>query len=167
MGLVMTNVGHVAIATAVKNADFWLCLGGLPEDFESPWTIKDDPPAFDPEATELLLPYGYRKATRVLFAYEDPNGIIVVAGKRWSVTEEPTKHVYLEFIFDNEDIVGKTIYQKGIFMNLKPKEGIPEGKLFLLPDEVEDKGILVFGQNIKPFYSDEGVRQFHHFVLTF
>ena len=167
MALVMTEVGHVAIASAVKQQDFYLCIGGLPEGFERPWTVEEEPPAFDPKATGLILPFGYRKAARVLFAFEDPNGIIVAAGKRWSVTEEPTRHVYIEFRLDAEDAVGKTIYQTGLFMNLRPKADVPEGKLFLLPEEVEDPGILLMGENIRPFYRYEGVREIFEFVLTF
>ena len=167
MALVMTEVGHTAIASAVKKQDFYLCIGGLPEDFESPWTVGGEPPAFNPNVTELLLPYGYRKAAQVLYAYEDPNGIIVAADKRWSVTEEPTRHVYIEFRLDAEDAVEKTIYQTGLFMNLKPKADVPEGKLFLLPEEVEDKGILLMGENIRPFHRYEGVREIFEFVLTF
>ena len=167
MALVMTEVGHTAIASAVKKQDFYLSLGGLPEDFEHPWTVEEEPPAFDPKATDLILSFGYRKAARVLYAYEDPNGIIVAAGKRWSVTEEPTRHVYIEFRLDAEDAVGKTIYQTGLFMNLRPKADVPEGKLFLLPEEVEDKGILLMGENIRPFHRYEGVREIFEFVLTF
>ncbi len=167
MALVMTEVGHIAIASAVKEQNFYLCIGGLPDDFESSWTVEEEPPAFNPEATNLILPFGYRKAARVLYAYEDENGIIVAAGKRWSTTEEPTRHVYIEFRLDAEDAVGKTIYQTGLFMNLKPKEGIPEGKFFLLPDEVADRGILLMGENIRPFYRYEGVREIFEFVLTF
>jgi len=166
MALVMPESGHIAIAKALKEREFWLGIGTLPEGV-TPWGVDEEPPPFDTSADRLLAPVGYRKATQVLFAKEEPNGVIVAAGKRWSITEEPTRHLYIAVYLDNEDAVGQTIYQVGLFIDLKPKEGVLEGELFLTPDKVSDIGTLLVAENVRPFYRQPGIREVFEFVLTF
>jgi len=167
MALVMTESGHVALALALSRQEFWLALGGLPEGYENPWRVEEEPPAFDPQAGGLLEVYGYRRSARRAFAREDENGLIVAAGRRWSIADTPTRHLYLEFRLDPEDAAGKTVYQVGIFLGLIPKPEVPEGKLFLLPQEVADAGVLFMAENLRPFHRHEGVREVFEFVLTF
>jgi hypothetical protein len=164
MALVMTDIGHTAIAKALKERKFWLGLGGAPEG-ES-WGINDDPPPFNPSKTQLDNTIGYRAATQVLFAQEDENGIIVAAGKRWSTTDQPTRHLYIAIHLDSEDAVGQTIYQIGLFIDLQPADGVAPGELFLTPEKVKDPGILLVAENIRPFYRQQGVREVFEFVLT-
>jgi hypothetical protein len=68
---------------------------------------------------------------------------------------------------DNEDAVGQTIYQVGLFMDLKPAEEVLEGELFLTPDKVADTGTLLVAENVRPFYRQPGIREVFEFVLTF
>ena len=166
MALVMTDIGHIAIAKALANETFILGLGGLDAN-TTPWTINDIPPDFDRTATGLLLPYGYRMASRVEYAQEDPAGIITAGGTTWSTTTTPTRHLYLEFRLDATDAVGQTVYQLGIFMNPNIDPNVPAGTMWFTPQDLIDTGVLLMGENIKPFVRQDGVREVFEFILTF
>jgi len=166
MNLTMTEAGHKVVAMAMKKLEYYLGVGGLPENYPTPWSVNEEPPPFDPNSTALLYPYGYRKVSRVEYVYEDPNGLLIVGDKRYSVSEEPTRQIYLEFLLDSEDAAEKTIYQMGIFVNLQKKPDVPDGKLFLLPQDVENTGTLYMGENIRPVYKQEGIREIYTVILT-
>lgn len=169
MALVMTEAGHIAIAAAMKNMSFYLGVGGLPDDYPNKWAVTDkEIPPFDPNSTELILPFGYKKAQRVVYVVEDNiNGSIVFEDKRYSESQEPTSHLYIEFLLDTDEVVDKVIYQLGLFINLQPNPSLPPGQLFFTPDQVVDTGILYIGENVKPIYKQSGVKEIYSLVLNF
>jgi len=156
-----TEEGHIALALAMYQVPFFLALGTLPEDYSAKWTVDQEPPTFDPEAS-IIQPIGYKIETYKTFVQESPDGIIEAFGTRYNPSNTPSRFLYIEFKLDKEDAAGLTIYQLGFMINTKIKSDVPQGKQFFLPDEIEDPGILMIGENIRPAYKNIGeVRQYY------
>lgn len=161
------ETGHIAIATSLFKETFYLALGTLPKDYQKKWTVEQEPPPFNPKNDSLILPIGYKVETLKKFVKEDENGTIEALGKRWSIVDYPTRNIYLEFKLDKEDAENQTIYQIGLHINLQPKPEVPKAKQFLLPTEVQDEGILLIAENIRPAFKSLGETRTFFTVLTF
>jgi hypothetical protein len=115
----------------------------------------------------LELEKGRRLATLKSYAVEDPLGSIIVNGTRWSMTETPTRNLYLQFKFDAEDSPNDVIYQLGLFMGSQPASGVPVDKQYLLPSELASPGTFFMGANIKPLARNPATREMFEYVITF
>lgn len=156
-----TEKGHTALALALYQLPFFFVLGTLPEDYPDKWTVDQEPPPFDLEDS-IIQPVGYKIETYKTFVQEASDGLIEAFGKRYTPFPTPTRFLYVEFKLDKEDAVGQTFYQLGLAINTKIKPDVPQGKQFFLPEEIEDPGILLLGENIRPTYKNIGeVRQYY------
>lgn len=161
-----TKSGHIAVAVAMFKETFYLGLGTLPADYPNKWSIEEEPPSFDPEG-DLILPIGYKVETLKRYVEEREDGTIEADGKRWEIVDYETPNIYLEFKLDKEDAELQTIYQTGIYIRTKIKEGLPAGKQYFLPTEIEDKGILILGENTRPYFKNPGETKRYFTVLQF
>ena len=161
------ETGHIAIATSLFKETFYLALGTLPKDYQKKWTVEQEPPPFNPKNDSLILPIGYKVETLKKFVKEDENGTIEALGKRWSIVDYPTRNIYLEFKLDKEDASLQTIYQTGIYIRTKLKEGLPQGQQYFLPDQIEEEGILLVAENTRPYFKNPGEIKTYFTVLQF
>ncbi len=164
--MIMVEKGHVALAESVYNETFHLAWGKLPADYPSPWQLEDNPPAPDDAAEALLLEIGRRLSTVKSYAMEDANGDIVANGTKWSKTNTPTRHVYLQFKFDADDASEEIIRQLGIFIGTIPSAG-NEQKHYLLPSDIETGGTLFMAENVKPIARNNATREMFEYIITF
>lgn len=165
--MIMVNSGHIAICRSMMNETFHLAWGNLPDNYFNPWGINNSPPVEDPNTNSLLQELGRRVAHAKSYAIEDVNGEIVANGTKWSLSNTPTRFIYLQFKFDDEDAAESIIYQLGIFIGTVKNPDVPEGKLYLLPSEIQDSGTLFMLENIVPIARNPSTRQIFEHVITF
>lgn len=119
----MLDKGHIALAISLINEDFYMAWGTIPEG-DPVWSAN--PPAMAPSTTQLTQEVGRRKVTMKAFCKEDPNGTIEANNKLWSLSEEPTRNIYLQFKFNSTDNIDKTLYQLSLFIGTIPNFDLPE-----------------------------------------
>jgi len=157
--MVLTEIGHVDIATNMKNYTYWLAWGAVPE----PW---DAPPVENLELTQLEQEVGRVKEAFKEFVKPDENGAIEVNNQSWTISTEPTKFIYLKFIFEPEYNSNDTIYQLGLFSNTVPSAG-NEDKIYLLPSEISDTGKLMFIENIMVINRNDATKNIFEYIIAF
>ena len=157
---ILTKSGRVGMAEAMAAQPVFMAWGrGDPEWGESP-------PGESVEATALNQVIGYRKAARVRFCTPDPEGDIVVSSGRFRISDTPTNHLYLQFLFDFNTAPDEVIREMGIYLGAQPNAGLPPGQEYFQPDELEHKGTLLLLEYRKPLYRDIGVRETFEYVIT-
>lgn len=118
----MLDKGHVALAISLMNENFYMAWGTIPEG-DPVWSAN--PPAMAPTTSKLIQEVGRRAVTMKSFCKEDPNGTIEANNKLWSVSEEPTRNLYLQFKFNSTDNIDKTLYQLALFIGTIPNFDMP------------------------------------------
>jgi hypothetical protein len=121
--MILTSKGHTAIARALIEQDYYLAWGGLAVG-QQPWETHPD--AVDVSATTMYREVGRQKVTLKKYAYLDPNGSIVVDDKQWSLTDEPTPNIYVQFKFDANAASNEVLYQLGVWVDTLPNKDLPE-----------------------------------------
>ncbi len=141
---ILTYAGRVAMAKYIQSSKVYLAIG---EGDPSWGTIPDAP---DYEATGLIKEIGRKLVTRAFFVKEDDNGIIDMPdGRRYSISDEPTRIIYFHFIFNFGEGIEVPIKEAGIFIGTKIKAGLPENQTFFTPDEIENPGTLLLLEHLE------------------
>lgn len=134
----MTDSGAAAVAKAIREQPIHLAWGTGGANWEN------ETPPEDERSVALSNEVGRKALFRSLFVYPDDDGEITVSQHgRFSVSVDPTPHLYLEFEFDFHDGAGKNIREYGIFIGGRTKEGLPPGQSYFTPAEVENPGTLI------------------------
>lgn len=159
MSFVTTKASHVQRAIDLsKNTQLWIGIGKT-----SVWGNPDTAPVYDPvahpenqswyeDATVLTEPIGYRKVETAKLVVPNANGIIEVfdAGglsTKWSeVTEAEAKtqgavHLYVTVLLDST-LPYTTYRQTSLHSSLVKAGGVPDGRTYLLANEVSSQGTL-------------------------
>ena len=117
--MVLTEVGHVALAEAMFDEEYFFAWGTVP--IEQDW--GNTPPTEELLDTLLIQEVGRIKQLAKQYVEIDNAGVIEVDGVKWSISATPTKYVYLKFTFDQTMNSADSIYQVGIFTNTVPIVG--------------------------------------------
>lgn len=158
---ILTNSGRAAVAAAVKSQTIHMAWGSG----DAAW---DDTPVPEPaEATALVNELGRRRITQALFCLPDPQGELVVPSGRFTVSEAPTKYLYMRFSFDFSDAPASTIREVGIFTGTVVKDTVPAGQDYVVPSEVEHPGQMLALERIPKMERSASVRQQFEFVIQF
>lgn len=157
---VLTDSGRAALARALKEQTLYLAWGGGNESW------GNEPPPPDPEKTALINELGRKALFTSLYVMPDEEGGIVLSTGRYRVSETPTPHLYLKFLFDYEDGVGSSIRELGIFAGGKIEEGLPPGQTYYVPGEVEEPGILLLYETREPLLRKASERNEFEYVIS-
>lgn len=158
---IITESGRIAVAASVKSQQIHMAWGtGDPL-----WDSSPEPE--DVGATALLNEIGRRRVTQTLFCTPSPTGELIVPSGRFSVSEVPTKYIYLRFSFDFDDAPSETIRELGVFVGTQLKPGVPEDKEYVEPSEIESPGQLLVIEHILAMPRSDEVRQQFEFVIQF
>ncbi len=158
---ILTKSGRIAMAKAIAGLPIFMCWGQGGPGWE------EEPPAELVTAAALLDVVGYRAAASVQFCETATDGEISIPSGRFTVSQEPTNHLYLRFVFDFEDAEGKTIREIGVMTGTTTIPDLPEGQHYFLPEQVQSAGDLLLLEHRKPLYREIGVRETFEFVVTF
>lgn len=168
----LTKTGRAAIAKAISARPLHLAWGvGDPawdeEGAQSPSLIN---------ATALVAELGRRSPASVGFVDPDEAGDIVVPitrGEDGTVQEAryrqvpgPTPYLYMRINFDYENASNAIIREMGVFMDTVVKSDLPPGQRYFTPTDLEDPGLLLAVQIIKPpITRSPSIRQTVEYVL--
>ena len=113
---IFTHAGRAALAEIVLSRPIHLALGLGEDSWGAP------PPAPDYDVTTLRREIGRKKLFRGLFVHPDDHGTLILPGDRkYSISDTPTRHLYLQFLFDYNEGAGGAIRELGLFLNTKAK----------------------------------------------
>ncbi|KID58269.1 hypothetical protein JF50_06210 [Pseudoalteromonas luteoviolacea] len=157
---ILTRAGRTMLAQTIAQTSIYLAWGRG----ASQWQM---PPAEPIAATNLADPIGYRKAKKVGFCYPDDQGDIFIQGGRFSLSSEPTQHIYCEFTFDFTDGAGETVRELGLMSGLQADAQLPDGLVYLTPEQVANSGTLLLLEHRAPLIREQGVRESFEFVVSF
>lgn len=131
------------------------------------------PPAEDIEATALDDVIGYKKVESIYLVVPDENGEIVYDEQRWRVVSpdnaytEKAKFVFIETTIRYDELPLGFYRQVGVYTGLTRKEGVSSAKFNLLPEEVEDAGVLEILSNRKPSNRQADQKETINLVIEF
>lgn len=150
---VTTLVGHVSRAISFYELpNIYFALGRT-----SPWEGENEPDFSAPlpsvEAKNLDELIGMKKVETKSLVVPDDEGTIIYRDSTWrkisadDAIELGAHWVYIEASIFYEELYASAYRQIGVFSRVKPKEGVPQSKTLLLPEEIQSVGILeVFDQ---------------------
>ena len=122
----------------------------------APWSNDNLPPKPDFGTANLTGVIGYKKVERMHLVVPDVNGSISYRDSKWrqidrnDAMQERSRWVYLECTLMYDELPLQTYRQIGLFSGLEMEENVPPGKYALLPNEVQNPGILEVVDNRKP-----------------
>lgn len=158
---ILTDSGRAAVATAILAQTIHLAWG----NGNVSWDATPAPES--PTTSVLLAEVGRRKVTQALYCKPDPAGELVVTEGRFTVSNTPTKYLYLRFAFDFEDASDQTIRELAIFVGTVAKATVPTNQSYLLPADIETPGQMLVLEYIQKLVRSPQVRQQFEFVVQF
>lgn len=158
---ILTDSGRSAVATAILAQPIHLAWG----NGDIAWDATPAPET--PATSQLLAEVGRRKVTQALYCKPDPAGELVVTEGRFTVSNTPTKYLYLRFAFDFTDASDQTIRELAVFIGTIAKSTVPLGQDYLLPSDIEDHGQLLVLEHIQKLVRSPQIRQQFEFVVQF
>lgn len=131
--------GRAALAEAVLARKIHLALGDGGPDWN-----PTNPPLPDLENRALVNERARKALYRGFYVLPDDHGEIVLSKDyRFTSSADPTRYLYLHFVFEHNEGMGFPVNETGVFLGTVPQPGA-EGKTFLLPEEIRDPGILFY-----------------------
>lgn len=160
---VLVNSGRAAAAEAIKAMPIHMAWGSG----DPAWDGLGAPPTVPLTDTGLTSEIGRRVVTQSLFCTPSSTGEIVVPQGRFTVSIEPTRHLYMRFAFGYEDAPASTIREIGIFVGTVTKNTLPPGQEYFIPSQLDDSGLLLVAERINKLERSASIRQQFEFVVTF
>lgn len=161
---VLVNAARAEIAQAMAARSLSLAWGtGDPA-----WDTTPVPP--DASLTALEAEVGRRLPTTVGYATPDVNGEIQTPSGNYTVSVDPTPHLYVSFRFDYADGDGSTIRETALFVDTTFDGALPQGQMYFLPVDITDAGTMLAVER-RPgddkIVRTSSSREFIEYVITF
>lgn len=167
MPAVSTVQGHVSRALDFyRTPNIYFSIGKTTEwspDDDLPnvnaLTSDENPPDPSPEG-DVVDVRGYKKVDSIFLVYPDPSGELTYNGIKWKIVTNPddaqtygARWVYIASWLAYSELDTDIAYRQiGVFSNLIKKSTVAASKTAIVPDEVEDRGILQIIYNRTPVY---------------
>tara|TARA_Y100000031_G_scaffold156211_1_gene209784 strand:+ start:861 stop:1343 length:483 start_codon:yes stop_codon:yes gene_type:complete len=135
---VLVNEGRAAIATAIANRPLHLAWG----EGDPTWD-DNNPPAPPVDTNVLESEVGRRALHSWEYCTPDENGDIQTTTGRYSISADPTPHLYLSFKYDYEDASDKVIREAAVFMDTEFVAGLPAGQKYFQAAQVTNAGLML------------------------
>lgn len=178
---ICTLQGHVSRAIDFYNKpNIFVCIGK-----SSPWTADDideydstvdyeqNPPA--PKNTDTMKEViGYKRMEFKSLVVPDDSGNLEYRGTKWKTValeealEKGARWVFVSTELSyNELPITNPYRQVGVYTGLTLKEDVNPALYAVLPEQVENPGILEIIDNRKPVYRDADVREKVKLIIEF
>lgn len=179
---ICTLLGHVSRALAFCEKDNKYFSIGKPtpwaagevDDFDETKDYELNPP--DPKNTDTILDIvGFKKVEFCSMVVPDnAAGTLEYRGTKWRIVpkeqayREGARWVYLSVEFTYNELPITVPYrQVGVHTGLVLRADVNPAKYAVLPEEVDDPGILEILDNRKPVYRDSDVKERVRIILEF
>jgi hypothetical protein len=163
------------MAKAIKEQPLFLALGRG----SSAWG-DGVPPLENIEATKLVDEIGRRALTRSLYVIPDADGEIEVPvsavqdgqgnynveSERYSASNTPTRHIYLEFALDYADAADETLREIGVYVGSVLKPNLPAGQRYFHKSDFSDEGLLFEIEHKRPYIREVNRRTTFAWVIS-
>ncbi|HHY67834.1 MAG TPA: hypothetical protein GX517_11710 [Alicyclobacillus sp.] len=155
-------------AKVVQSGNVWVGIGRT-----TAWNDTDTPPTPNPNATQIDGLVVLKKAEILSLVIPDPNGTIEHLGQKWSTVpledarSRTARWVYVATWLRYDEVPIVTFRQTGVFADVVLGDGVPPGKLVLLPEEVADLGFLLVLNNRSPINRAADQKELLEFVVEF
>jgi hypothetical protein len=159
--VILTQSGRAAMAQAVKNQKMHVAWGTGDEAWD------DTPIPEDTTQEALMNEVGRRVVDEVFFCEPDDEGELEAANGRFTLSETPTRNLFVRVRYNFSDGSGYTIRELGLFINSEIDGDLPEGQEYFLPNQVIDPGILLLIEHEPAMIRTPAVRESFAFVITF
>ncbi|WCS68734.1 hypothetical protein Goe19_00930 [Bacillus phage vB_BsuM-Goe19] len=151
--MAITTIGaHVSRALDFfGKQDIYFAIGRT-----SPWEDDNNPPSPNSDMTSLDELIGFKKLDSIQLVVPDDSGTISYRESNWKpVAKEEAytkkaKWVYIETTIKYDELPLGFYRQIGVYTGLVIKKDVDLGKTALLPDDVENAGVLEVVDNRKP-----------------
>lgn len=164
-----TVYGHVSRALEfLKHDDLFFCIGRTSE-----WPDEKQPPAVDVNQVDVEEQVAFKKVEEKKLVVPDPNGSIFYMGDRYrEVQADQAKAEKARWVFVSTELSGNEVpledfRQVGLYSSTKLKSTVPVGKTAVLPNEVEDAGLLEILDNRKVTHRQEDQSEKLSLVVEF
>ena len=141
--------------------------GAIPSMGTVKVTYTRDTPPNDVTQEALINELGRRMVDEVAFVVADDEGPIVAPTGRFTLSSEPTNHLFVRVRFDFGDAATSIIREQGLFVATQTDANLPNGQKYFEPADVTDPGILLIAQNTVPIIRQPSTRETFEFVVTF
>lgn len=158
---ILAAAGRIAIAETIFAQPLHLAWG----TGDNAWTATV-PPVAGTE-TALRAEVGRRRATLVQYVVPDAVGAIGLPEGNFSVSETPTRSLYIKTDFDFSEASGAAIREIGLFVRAVTQSGLPAGQEYFTPDQITSPGRLLHLKNFQPIYRFPNNRERFEIVMTF
>jgi hypothetical protein len=129
-------------------------------------TYTADTPQESALTTYLVAEIGRRIVDQIEFCTPEETGTISLSSGRFSISTDPTNHLYYKTTFDYEDASTATIRELGLYIGTIVANDLPTGQRYFTPDQLTDPGILLVNENIPPLIRSVATRESFEFVVT-
>lgn len=151
--MAITTVGaHVSRALDFfAKQDIYFAIGRT-----TPWEDDNNPPSPNSDMTSIDEVIGYKKLEASHLVIPDDAGTISYRESNWKIVPkddaytQKAKWVYIETTIRYDELPLGFYRQIGVYTGLKLKSTTEAGQTALLPDQVEDPGILEIVDNRGP-----------------
>jgi hypothetical protein len=117
--------------------------------------------------TKLVDEIGRRQAATVAYVKPDAAGSIATpGGGLWSLSETPTRYLYVNVLYDFAEAAGETVREVGVFVDTVRVASVPAGQSYLLPADIADPGYLMLLDHIPAFEKSPAERKGYSYVMT-
>jgi len=157
---ILTRSGRVVIAESIALRAVHLAWGLG----DGAWIT---PPSENADATSLVSEIGRRTASEVTFVVPDAGGDIVLPTGSYSRSASPTNHLFVVTNFEFVDAQSAVIREIAVFVGSTMIPGLPEGRKYFVPSEVQSPGRMLHLENIAPIYRSPAIRENFEIVVTF
>jgi len=115
----------------------------------------------------LAAEIGRRRANTVVSVTPDENGEIETpGGKRWRLSNAPTRYLYIAANFGFSDAPDATIREIAVFTDTTAIDDVPPGQLYLTPDQIGSAGRLLLLDRLKPIFRSPAELRSFAYVVT-
>ena len=140
---VLTYAARIDYAKELLSRTLHLAIGKGKAEWE------DIPEKAEYEAVALVNEIGRKVLTRKFFVNEDDDGAITMpGGRKYSVSETPTRHLFLSCDFDYGEGVAEPIREVGIFKDTQLKSGFSGLREFFTPDKIQSSGTMIMLEHL-------------------
>lgn len=166
---VSTTVGKVWQAIEFINHRFYFALSNA----SGVWDNDAIPPIPSPNLVDVPEILGYKEVDIRSLAKPDAGGSISFKGQNYSLVDivdgytEGAFWVYLKATVEPADLPLTTFRSTGLYVDLNRESGVPDAQKNLLPNEVQDAGLLFRVANFSATPRAGDKRNIFEWVLEF